>query len=173
MSLQTLEYVILATSHEVQDSSRIGSFLVETVQCHSIRMIAEEYPLDTLSVAFNIAKRLHIAYLQIDPLPDEYALLDIRREMEARRDHLGGQDIRLSHADAVREEFWLERIEENAPCGPVLIICGYLHAGFLAQRVKERGGTVSETIGFPPELLNRSPSEVLSPAQLEERIKRG
>jgi len=85
---------------------------------------------------------------------------------------LAGQDCRLSHADAVREGFWLEKIEASVDRGPVLIVCGYLHVDFLTQRVGERGSIVVEKSTFPPDLSDRRPTMVLSPAELEEYLKR-
>lgn len=57
-------------------------------------------------------------------------------------------------------------------CGRVLIICGYLHLDFLAHGVGERGGMVVEKGTFPPELRDRRPTIVLSPAELEEYLKK-
>ncbi len=142
-----------------------------TIRDQSIRLIAEEYPFDTISVACNLAKRLHIPYLQIDLFPEELASNGIRDELEARRNHLGDQDVRLSHADGIREVFWLETIEQHVDRGPALIICGYLHLDFLEQRVKDRGGAVKDRIAFPPDLIGRKPSAVLNPTELERCVK--
>lgn len=170
MDIRTLEYVILATSHEVQDTPKIKECLWNALKKHSIRLIAEEFPCDTISVACNIAKRLHIPYLQIDLFPDERRSKGIDDELTAREKHLTGRDIRLSHADAIREDFWLEKIEDSLNRGPVLIICGYLRADFLEQRVRERGNSVNEKIAFPSELVGRNPSAVLSPTELERYL---
>ena len=56
--------------------------------------------------------------------------------------------------------------------GRVLIVCGYLHVDFLTQRVGERGSRVVEKSTFPPDLSDRRPTIVLSPAELEEYLKR-
>jgi hypothetical protein len=90
--------------------------------------------------------------------------------MNLRNDEpsLAGQDCRLSHADAVREDFWLETIETSMDRGRVLIVCGYLHVDFLTRRVGEHGSIVVEKSTFPPDLRDRRPTMVLSPAELEE-----
>jgi hypothetical protein len=87
-----------------------------------------------------------------------------------RRPSLQGQDVRFSHADTVREEFWLARIEASVEGGRVLIICGYLHSDFLVQRIRDRSGMVLEVSAFPENLRGRKPDLVLGQAELEEYL---
>jgi hypothetical protein len=42
-----LEYIILGTSHTVQESGQFESFAVAILDKYEIRLIAEEYPCDT------------------------------------------------------------------------------------------------------------------------------
>jgi len=169
-----IEYVILGTSHEIQDSSKFEKPLVDAIGKHSIGLVAEEYPFDSASMTCGTTNRLHIPYLQVDLYPHEWPVHKIDREMNVRISDpsLAGQDCRLSHADAVREGFWLEKIEASVDRGPVLIVCGYLHVDFLTQRVGERGSIVVEKSTFPPDLSDRRPTMVLSPAELEDYLKR-
>jgi hypothetical protein len=94
--------------------------------------------------------------------------MEMRRGAQCLQEH----DVRLSHADAVREDFWLERIEAGIERGGVLIICGYLHLDFLAQKIGKRGGKVVEKSTFPVELLAREPTIILSPDELEEYLRK-
>jgi hypothetical protein len=169
-----IEYVILGTSHEIQDSSNFEKPMMDAIGKHSIRLVAEEFPFLIASKVCVTTKRLHIPYLQVDLYPEEWAAYKIDREMKIRTDEksLAGQDCRLSHADAVREDFWLEKIEASMDGGQVLVICGYLHLDFLTRRVGERGGRVVEKSTFPPGLLGCRPTIVLNPAELEEYLKR-
>jgi len=167
-----IEYVILGTSHQVQDSSKFEKPVMNAIGKHSIRLVAEEYTCDNASMVCVTTKRLHIPYLQVDLYPQDWAAYKIDREMRIREQFLQGQDCRLSHADAVREGFWLEKIEASMDRGRVLIICGYLHLDFLTQSVEERCGRVVEKSTFPADLRGRRPTIVLSPAELEEYLKK-
>lgn len=169
-----IEYVILGTSHPTQDSSRFEKPIQDAIEKHSIGLVAEEYTCNTVSRASDVTKRLHIPYLQVDLFPQGWATHNVNREMKLRQEFLQGQDIRLSYADAVREEFWLATVEACADRGRVLVICGCLHTGFLARRVEQRGGKVAERSAFPPELGERRPNKILSPDELEDYVnKRG
>lgn len=169
-----IEYVILGTSHLIQDTPKFEKPVMDAIGKHSIRLVAEEYTCDTASRVCVTTRRLHIPYLQVDLYPQEWAAYKIDREMNLRNDEqsLAGQDCRLSHADAVRESFWLETIEASMDHGRVLIVCGYLHLDFLSQRAGERGGMVVEKIMFPPDLRDRRPTIVLSPAELDEYLRK-
>jgi len=87
-------------------------------------LIGEEYPFRTGSRVCAVAKRLDILYLQIDLYREEWAVHNIGKEMTVRERILQGYDVRLSHADAVREQLWLERIEASLDRGRVLVIFG-------------------------------------------------
>lgn len=167
-----LEHVILGTSHEVQDTFEFEKPLTDTVMKHSVILIAEEYPFKCASRVAGLTANMRIPYLQVDPFPEDWTTLGIEREMKTREQFLAGQDIRLSHADAVREDFWLKKIEANLNHGCVLVACGYLHINFLAEKVEERGGTVVEKSAFPAQLLDRKPDIVLDPSGLEDYLKK-
>lgn len=169
-----IEYVILGTSHpDKQDSPKFGKPVAEAIQKHCIRLVAEEHPLDTISVAWGATKHLHVPYLQVDPFPEELAKLGIQEEITLRNQCFQGQDVRIRQADDVREVFWLEMIEASLDHGRVLVICGYLHVDFLAEKVKKRGGRVVETNFFPPEYLGRKPERILDQAELEDLKRKG
>lgn len=164
-----IEFVILGTSHpDMQDSTKFGNPVAAAIHKHCIRLVAEEHPLDTISVTCGVAKHLHVPYLQVDPFPAELAKLGIQEEMTLRNQCFQGEDVRLRHADDVRENLWLERIEASLDHGKVLVICGYLHVDFLAEKVKKRGGRVAEKIFFPPEYLARKPERILDQAESED-----
>ena len=166
------EYVIIGTSHEIQDTSCADDPVSKAVVGHSVVLIAEEYPFKCRSRVSSLAEDMRIPYLQIDPFPEDWTALGIDREMRARQKLPKGEDIRLSNADSVRENFWLEKIEASMDCGRVLVICGYLHVNFLAQTVEERGGALLERSTFPAELLDRKPTIILSPVELDEYLRK-
>lgn len=168
-----LEYVILGTSHEIQDSTQFEQPVMGALQRHAIALVAEEYPFDIESKVRSCARLLNISYLQIDLFPKEWAAYGIDHEMKMRADAacLQGQDCRLSHADAVREDFWLKRIEKTTEGGRVLVICGYLHSRFLAEKIRERGGRVVAESTFPADLSERKPTKIFSPEELKEYLQ--
>ncbi|MGC9996987.1 MAG: hypothetical protein ABSE79_16845 [Terriglobia bacterium] len=164
------EYLIIGTSHWVQESSELEDTVVRAAR-HGVALIVEENTYDIASTsARRAAKRQGIAYLQVDPSPAEWAELGIEREMDLRDRCLQQEDVRLSHADDLREELWLSRIDAAQFLGRVLVVCGYLHVDFLAKKVEERGGTVAEKSTFPADLLARKPTTVLSQAELEDYV---
>ena len=88
----------------------------KAVAKHSVVLIAEEYPFKCQSRISTLAENMQIPYLQIDPLPEHWTALGIDREMRARQDHLMGQEIRLSNADSMRENFWLRKRCQRKRC---------------------------------------------------------
>jgi hypothetical protein len=83
---------------------------------------------------------------------------------------LQGQDVRLSHADGIREGLWLARIEKRFASGRVLIVCGYLHADFLGEIIEGRGGKVLAKMAFPTSFLARQPERTFDPTELREYL---
>lgn len=167
-------YVILGTSHLIQESSEFEQAVHQACHKHSVEVLAEEntYSIES-TAARRASKRLCIPYLQVDPYPSEWVALEIDYEMSIRQQLQGQQDIRLSHADDVRERVWLNRIEAGAKGKCVLVICGYLHVDFFAEKVREHGGQVLEKGTLPTELGGRKPEKILSLVELEEHAKSG
>jgi hypothetical protein len=170
---QMIQYAILGTSHSAQDSPQFENSVIEAIQKHQIMLVAEEYPCDNASRVCVTAKRSHIPYLQVDLYPDEWPAHGIDCEMKMRSQAvcLQEQDVRLSHADTVRENFWLKEIENCLEQGRVLIICGYLHLDFLADNIRERGSKVLDKNAFPADLLGRKPTKIFSPIELKEHLR--
>jgi hypothetical protein len=98
-----IEYVILGTSHEIQNTPRIDRCVMDAVSLHGPRLIAEEFTLQILSRVADIAKRRYLPYLQIDMFSEEQRTAGIYEELRRRQRNALGSDLRLSHADGVRE----------------------------------------------------------------------
>jgi hypothetical protein len=76
-----IEYVILATSHCIQDSSEFAKPLTESIEKHAAQLVTEEYPFPGIpSTAQRIATHVGRECLQIDPLPAEWYALGILRK---------------------------------------------------------------------------------------------
>jgi len=168
-----MKYVILGTSHHVQESSQLVECAEAIIDKYAIDLIAEEYPFDIQSKACALAERRNIPYAQIDLFDNEWAAYGIDWEMKARRDaaSLQNDDVRLSHADSIRESFWVDKIEGSLKDGLVLIICGYLHLDFLATNIQARGDKVAEKCTYPPSLLGRTPTKTLTRDGLREYLR--
>jgi hypothetical protein len=168
-----MKYVILGTSHTVQDSQELESSALAIIDKQETRLIAEEYPCDSQSRVCAMAKRQHIPYLQIDLFGNEWAGHGIDWEMRVRVDApcLQNVDVRLSHADSIRENFWLDKIEGSLKDGLVLLICGYLHLDFLESEIRARGGAVAEKCTYPTNLSGRVPAKTLSPDELGKYLR--
>lgn len=167
-----IHYAILGTSHDLQDCPQFERPLVEAVQEHRITLIAEEYPFDIPSAVSVVAGRLQIPYLQVDLFPGEWAAHGIDWEMKTRMDApcLVTADVRLSHADSVRENTWLDKIEKKLKDGRVLIVCGYLHVYFLADNIQNRGAILLGQNAYPVDLLHRTPEKTFSPTELRDYL---
>ena len=157
-----------------KDSPGFESQTRKEIQENQITLVAEEFPFDEqiVSKVHAVARSMQIPYVQIDLLPQEWAKYSIEYEMKARCESacLQGQDVRLSHADGVRENLWLARIERSFTSGRVLIVCGYLHADFLDEIIERRGGKVLVKVAFPANLLARKPERTLNPPELGEYL---
>jgi len=163
-------YVILGTSHAIQwrpkDACPYEVNLIDglesAIRClvtkYRVMLIAEEAPHDVLTVAREIANGERICYLQIDMLPHEVRAFGILQEVERGEPPTAGEppntEYRFCHADDVRENFWLDRIE-STKTSPALIVCGYAHRSFLAKKATDRGCIVAEEAVFPLDLAGR------------------
>jgi hypothetical protein len=167
-----INYAIFGTSHDLQDCPQFEQPLIETIQEHRITLIAEEYPFDIASAVSVVAGRLQIPYLQVDLFPSEWAAYDIDWEMKIRVDApcLVNADVRLSHADSVRENIWLDKIEKKLKHGRVLIVCGYLHVHFLADNIQNGGAILLGQSAYPVDLLRRTPEKIFSPTELRDYL---
>ena len=167
-----MEYIVLGTSHTVQESGQFESWTATIIDKHKVKLIAEEYPCDSQSRVGAMAKRRHIPYLQVDLFSSEWAAHGIDWEMKMRdAPCLQNVDVRFSHADSIRENFWLDKVENSRIDGAVLIICGYLHLDFLAKNIHVRGGIVAERCTYPEDLLGMKPTRTFSPDELRVYLR--
>lgn len=166
-----IEYVILGTSHFFQDEPDIERPVRRACEGYGIKMVAEEFPFEAESVVCRVAREMQIPYLQIDLNPGEQIGHGIYDELRKRNECLAREDCRLSHADEIREECWLDRIEANVNSGRVLVVCGYLHVSYFSEKVARHGGRVEGRIFSPPS-LDLKPSMILSPAELDDYCRK-
>lgn len=164
--------VILGTCHDIQwaggapspsvrkDIDGLKSTIRGLIAKYKVKLIAEETlgPNSPPTVAREIANDEKICYREIDMPRDELEVAGIREETDRRyQSSLStspNTEIRLCHADDIRENFWLDKIE-GTKATPVLVVCGWAHTGFLARKVRARHCVVAEDIYFPPFLRER------------------
>jgi hypothetical protein len=98
-----------------------------------------------------ITKDWDISYLEINMLTQEAEAAGILDEVGRRYDQEleknPNSEVRLCHADDIRENFWLDKIERTKVT-PVLVVCGWAHTGFLGRKVRARYH-MAEEIYFP------------------------
>ena len=168
-----IEYVIFGTSHVIQESLQFANQVEKCIRECEITLVAEEFPFEIVSKVHAVATSLNIPYLQIDLFPYDWRTYHIDYEMAMRLDAgcLAGLDVRLSHADEVREELWLQKIEKNIERRRVLIVCGYLHLHYLAIKINNRGDKILDQKTYPSDLLNRTPDKIFTLMELREYLE--
>jgi hypothetical protein len=160
-------YVILGTSHDIQwaggapspsvrkDIDGLKSTIRGLIAKYKVKLIAEETlgPNSPPTVAREIANSEKICYREIDMSRDEVEAAGILEELERRYDQRSEEnpnsEVRMCHADDIRENSWLDVIEQMK-LTPVLVVCGWAHTDFLASKVRARQYVVAEGICFPP-----------------------
>lgn len=166
-----IDFVLLGTSHCCQESPDFLACVERTIRNYSIALIAEEFNFDASirSAVNGLAAQSKIPYLQIDIPVEDWAKFDIEIEMSYREQHLRGKDYRLRHADDIRENYWIDQIENYPAKGTTLIICGYLHIQYLAEKIQMRKYQTRELKFYPEGLAARSPERILEPDKLKAR----
>jgi len=163
-----IDCVVVGTDHRLQSSdTALKAHLAHLARNHNFGLVAEECAADASTVAGQVASSLGVPHLPIDMTDAErkeagiYDRLCIRPKM--RFDPASGyqeEHVYLRHADGVRENFWLDKIEAITCEGQVLVVCGYLHLDPLSEKARRRRHRVTKTV-FPEDLPGRIRFEVL------------
>jgi hypothetical protein len=77
---------------------------------------------------------------------------------------------RFSHAEAVREGFWLKKSKAFADCWRTLFTCGLSTRRFCGPQIGLRRGAVVDSSTFPADLATRKPAMVFSQDNLEDYL---
>lgn len=154
---ELVHYIIIGTDHKYQKTDSRATGLRDLLQCiliahPDVALIAEEVETSLRVSTFGLKLIGNDKWLSID--------MNAKEREEVRLDAIpceqGPGDDNFSHVnryhtgrEAVRETFWLNKIarwcEDRAiSTGTVVITCGHSHmrAGFLADKVLQRGHTV-------------------------------
>jgi hypothetical protein len=157
--------IILGTDHLLQcDDEDLKVLILDIVTRQRVTLIAEECRplLDT--IARQMAPSLGIQWIQIDMSIDEQVKAGIRgklsNRMQIRFDANRDMYVPPRYApveDGIREEFWLDRIQETADDGTVLVICGASHSAPFAEKAEKRGHKVLSRMFHPESLSELKP----------------
>lgn len=128
-------------------------------------MIAEENRALAATLGRQVAESLTLPWLQIDMTLEDRIRAGIDGKLANRMQIRGYSEdgypemaIRYApREDGIREEFWLDRIEEVRKDGTVLVICGCLHCVPLSQKAEKRGH-VAEKLFHPDHLAEMKPA---------------
>jgi len=149
-----LKVILIGLDHRTQWEDRTGdlrALLARIVGECGVELIAEEaYKLPT-TIGFRLACRTNIPWIDIDMTDAETQEAGIREELTGRPhgpllkgdgkmvDTVGY----LPHADALREEHWTKKVIQYRVSSS-LSLCGLLHLGPFAAKLRSRGCTVNE-----------------------------
>jgi len=160
------ELVVLGIDHNDQSSDpELKSTISGLIESSAARMIAEENRFRLHTIGYEVAESSGIPWVQIDMSTEqriEAGIYDkLSNRMQIRGYESNGQPIQaIRYApveDGIREEFWLDRIEEFWNGGRVLVICGCLHCVPFSDRAARRGHKVLSKAFYPERLSALKP----------------
>ena len=150
-----MNVTIIGLNHRVQWEDPTGdlqNLIDRVVEDRRVELIAEEaYKLPT-TVGFRVACRANKPWIEIDMSDSERLQVGLCDELESRSSPDWKDDGSmvtvvnyLPHADGVREAHWLKTIL-NHHVNSELVICGLLHMTPFAEKLRQKGCTVNESI---------------------------
>ena len=134
-------------------ATQFRQYLADVHNLHGIRAFAEEMSLDaladmekTVSLPKLVADELSVRHRYCDPTHQEKAQLGIRQDNYIRAEHMfdGCTQEQIEAdvlargsvpSDRIREQFWLQRIQEF-DMWPLLFICGANHFNSFAALLR-------------------------------------
>ena len=105
-----------------------------------------------------MAVTLDVSWIQIDMSTQKqkeagiYDRLSRRRDIYNEEGNFRPREPYFSREDGIREEHWLNRIEERAQEGRVLVVCGNYHKNPFAEKAERHGHTVIRKLSYPQNL---------------------
>ena len=160
-----MQIIILGTDHDLQRSDPdLNALISDIIARQRITLIAEENRAMSETVARQVSRSLGLRWVQIDMSIEDRIKAGIdgklANRMQLRFDANGNPTLDVRYAkveDGIREEFWLDRIQEAADEGTVLVICGSLHCSPLAEKAEKRGHKILFKRFHPQELSELKP----------------
>lgn len=163
-----MQMIVLGTDHNLQPRDQgLKELIVDLAVRKRVTMIAEENRIHSSTVAQEVAESMALAWVQIDMSTEERVKAGIFDKLSDRMqirgyDAIGVPIVAIRYApveDGIREEFWLDRIEEAGSNGTVLVICGCLHRDPFSEKAMKRGHDIVSKL-FHPESLSEIKPEL-------------
>lgn len=160
-----MRMIILGTDHELQCHDQdLKALITEIIVREHVTLIAEENRHMSNTIARQMSKSIGVRWIQIDMSIEDRIKAGIDgklgNRMQLRYDASGNPTLAVRYApveDGIREEFWLDRIQEAADDGIGLVICGCLHCSHLADKAEKRGHKILSKIFHPERLSELKP----------------
>ncbi len=161
-----MEMIVLGIDHELQCQDRhLKALIAELVERARVTMIAEENRPLSNTLGRQVSESMNLPWIQIDMSIEDRIKAGIDGKLANRMqirgyNEYGDPKMAIRYApveDGIREEFWLDRIEEAANKGTVLVICGCLHCGPLSEKAEKRGHKIVAKVFQPENLAELKP----------------
>jgi hypothetical protein len=159
--MSIMDLIIIGTDHDLQDSDRgLKDLIAALSESHAVALIGEEHCWPSLSVAQEVARSREIRWIQMDMDDAERSKAGIAQKL-LNRMQIRGYDAKglpilppryAPKEDGMREQYWLDRIEEAWTGGSALVVCGCLHAAPLSEKAETRGHRIAAKLYHPEEL---------------------
>jgi hypothetical protein len=156
--------IILGIDHLLQrNDENLRALISSIVARERVTLIAEENRLMWDTIARQVSASLGLRWIQMDMSIEDRIKAGIEdtisNRMQIRFDANGDMYEPPRYApveDGIREEFWLDRIQETAD-GTALVICGACHSGPFAEKAEKRGHKVLSRMFHPESLSELKP----------------
>jgi hypothetical protein len=162
-----MKLIVIGTDHMIQSSADLSAIIERLTKSENITVIGEEAPGQSVTVVQQIAQDKGILWVQVDMTDQQRIDCGIHDKLSSRMeysfplkngmpmftfDEFGAvpNPVYFQKEDAIREHFWLDRIEDMKTDGTAIIVCGGLHARPLSEKAQQRGHTTE--LLFYPEL---------------------
>jgi hypothetical protein len=160
-----MQIIILGTDHLLQrDDEDLRLLISGIIARQRVTLIAEENRAMVDTIARQMAPSLGIPWIQIDMSIDQQVKVGIWGKLwhriQDRYDANGDVYVPARYApkeDGIREEFWLDRIQEAVDGGTTLVICGATHSLPFAEKAEKRGHRIVAKVFHPESLSELKP----------------
>jgi len=164
-STSSMQMIILGTDHELQCYDQdLKGLIMGILARERVTFVAEENRPMSNTIARQVSDSAGLRWIQIDMSIEDRIKAGIDgkllNRMQLRYDACGDPTLAIRYApveDGIREEFWLDRIQEAGVDGTGLVICGCLHCLPLAEKAEKRGHKVLSKIFHPERLSELKP----------------
>ena len=160
-----MRIIILGIDHELQCHDHdLKALITENATREQVTLLAEENRPLLNTLARQVSDSMGLRWIQMDMSIEDRIKAGIDgklgNRMQLRYDASGNPTLAVRYApveDGIREEFWLDRIQEASDDGTGLVICGCLHCLPLAEKAEKRGHEVLSKIFHPERLAELKP----------------